>query len=87
MSTTFSSVGKNAVIPIAPLNICSASKRLMRDRAMVNPDGVVETSGSERVVKNGEGNGMIWARLLISFGLSMLMVTPPLTHPIDLVNN
>ena len=54
---------------------------------MVNPDGVVETSGSERVVKNGEGNGMIWARLLISFGLSMLMVTPPLTHPIDLVNN
>lgn len=61
ISTTFSSVGKNAVIPIAPLNVLSELKRLIRDRAIVSPDGVLEMSGSERVVRKGEGNGMIWA--------------------------
>jgi hypothetical protein len=32
---------------------------LMSDRETVRPTGVVEMSGSERVVKNGDGKGMI----------------------------
>lgn len=31
----------------------------MSDRETVRPTGVVEISGSERVVRNGDGNGMI----------------------------
>lgn len=32
----------------------------MSDRETVRPTGVVEMSGSERVVRNGEGKGMIY---------------------------
>jgi hypothetical protein len=48
------------VIPEALLKTVCASRRLMSDRETVRPTGVVEMSGSERVVRNGDGKGMIY---------------------------
>jgi hypothetical protein len=56
---TSSSTGKNAVIPEALLKTVCTSSRLMSDRETVRPTGVEEMSGSERVVRNGDGKGMI----------------------------
>jgi hypothetical protein len=47
------------VIPEALLKTVCTSRRLMSDRETVRPTGVEEMSGSERVVRNGDGKGMI----------------------------